>query len=66
MKVPTLHCSRWQVTISRKEQGGRYLQRDVKPTDIWESSHAKDIKLAEKLEKWTQEEMTKEGWVEEA
>lgn len=47
----------------KKEQSGLYLRRDVKPTTIWESSHAKNMQLAEKLEKWTEEEMTKDGWM---
>jgi len=48
------------------EQSGQYLQRDVKTTSFWQSSHAKNMKLAEKLEKWADEEMTKEGWVKTA
>jgi hypothetical protein len=47
----------------KREESGLYLQRDVKTTNFWQSSHAKDMKLAEKLEKWTDEEMTKESWV---
>jgi hypothetical protein len=47
----------------KREESGIYLQRDVKTTRVWQSSYAKDMKLADKLEKWTEEEMTKEGWV---
>ena len=47
----------------KQKESGLYLQRDVKTTSLWQSSYAKDVKLADKLEKWTEEEMTKEGWV---
>lgn len=47
----------------KREDSGLYLQRDAKTTSIWQSSHAKDMKLAETLERWTEGEMAKEGWV---
>jgi len=50
----------------KREESGFYLQWDVKITSIWQSSHAKDMKFADKLEKWTEEEMTKEGWLKTA
>ncbi len=49
-----------------REYSGLYLQRDVNTTSFWQSSHAKNMMLAEKLENWTEEEMTKEGWVKKA
>lgn len=47
----------------KREESGLYIRRDVKTTNLWQSSYAKDMKLADELEKWTEEEMTKEGWV---
>ena len=46
----------------KKEQSGTYFQRIAKPG--WESATAKDLKLAERLEMWTKEEMVKRGFVE--
>ncbi|KAI1291419.1 NAD(P)-binding protein [Xylaria venustula] len=48
----------------KAEQSGAYLeifQRFGEPK--WQSSAAKDGKLAERLEEWTGEVMAKEGWV---
>ncbi|TRX90670.1 hypothetical protein FHL15_008445 [Xylaria flabelliformis] len=48
----------------KAEQSGAYLeifQRFGEPR--WQSSAAKDGKLAERLEEWAREEMRKEGWV---
>jgi NAD(P)-dependent dehydrogenase (short-subunit alcohol dehydrogenase family) len=45
-----------------KEQSGTYFQRIAKPG--WQSSCAKDLELAAKLEEWTVEEMKKGGWIE--
>lgn len=48
----------------KAEQSGTYLeifQRCGEPR--WQSGAAKDEKLAEKLEEWTEEVMRKEGWV---
>ncbi|KAI1742354.1 hypothetical protein F4680DRAFT_30147 [Xylaria scruposa] len=48
----------------KAEQSGSYLeifQRFGEPK--WQSSAAKDKKLAERLDEWTREEMRKEGWV---
>ncbi|KAI0195271.1 hypothetical protein EV127DRAFT_508802 [Xylaria flabelliformis] len=48
----------------KAEQSGAYLeifQRFGEPR--WQSSAAKDEKLAERLEEWAREEMRKEGWV---
>lgn len=45
----------------KPQQSGTYMTRIVKPG--YESGKAKDLKLALKLEEWTQKEMEKEGWV---
>jgi hypothetical protein len=49
----------------KAEHSGKYFERVAKTGTwwVWESGYAKDMKLAEKLEKWTREEMVKEGWV---
>jgi NAD(P)-dependent dehydrogenase (short-subunit alcohol dehydrogenase family) len=47
----------------KKEQSGKYFERVAKSGTWWESKYAKDPHLAEKLEKWTREQMDKEGWV---
>lgn len=47
----------------KPEQSGTYCEifrRLSEPR--WQSSAAKDTKLAERLEEWTREEMRKEGW----
>lgn len=49
----------------KAEESGAYceiFQRLGEPR--WESSAAKDDKLAERLEEWTRETMKKEGWVQ--
>lgn len=46
----------------KKEDCGKYFQRIADPNG-WQSSMAKDEKLAEKLEEWTQQEMQKAGWI---
>lgn len=45
----------------KKEQCGSYFQRIAEAG--WQSCSAKDHKLAEKLEDWTEVLMKKEGWV---
>lgn len=48
----------------KAEQSGMYLEifhRFGEPW--WQSSAAKDVKLAERLEEWTEEVMKTEGWV---
>jgi len=45
----------------RAEQSGRYFERIAKKG--WESSYAKDLNLAAKLESWTEDLMKKEGWI---
>jgi NAD(P)-dependent dehydrogenase (short-subunit alcohol dehydrogenase family) len=48
----------------KAEQSGTYNEifgRFGEPT--WQSGAAKDLKLAERLEKWTEDVMRKEGWV---
>jgi NAD(P)-dependent dehydrogenase (short-subunit alcohol dehydrogenase family) len=48
----------------KAEQSGTYMEifrRCGEPT--WQSTAAKDEKLAERLEKWTGEVMRREGWV---
>jgi NAD(P)-dependent dehydrogenase (short-subunit alcohol dehydrogenase family) len=48
----------------KAEQSGKYFeifQRLVEPW--WQSGAAKDEKLAERLEEWTEEVMRKEGWI---
>jgi NAD(P)-dependent dehydrogenase (short-subunit alcohol dehydrogenase family) len=45
----------------KAEQSGTYFERIVKPG--WQSSSAKNMELAARLESWTEEEMKKEGWV---
>ncbi|KAF4631734.1 hypothetical protein G7Y89_g6394 [Cudoniella acicularis] len=45
----------------KKELSGTYFQRIAEAG--WQSGMAKNIKLAERLEEWTREEMKKEGWV---
>ncbi|KAH8895303.1 NAD(P)-binding protein [Thozetella sp. PMI_491] len=45
----------------KKEQSGTYFQRIAEAG--WESESAKNIDLAEKLERWTEEQMGKEGWL---
>ena len=44
------------------DQSGIYFERIAKPGTL-ESAKAKDLKIAERLEEWTQMEMTKQGWV---
>lgn len=46
----------------KKEQSGTYFERIAKAG--WQSPSAKSMVLAERLEKWTQERMKKEGWIE--
>ncbi|KAF4945900.1 hypothetical protein FSARC_14328 [Fusarium sarcochroum] len=49
----------------KAEQSGMYLEifhRCAEPW--WESSAAKDEQLAENLDKWTRDVMSKEGWVQ--
>ncbi|OAL43457.1 NAD(P)-binding protein [Pyrenochaeta sp. DS3sAY3a] len=48
----------------KRDEAGRYFQRIADPNG-WQSSLAKDLKLAKRLEKWTQDEMTKGGWTGE-
>jgi len=43
------------------EQSGKYFERVAKTGTWWESSQAKDMELAAKLEEWTKKEMGK--WV---
>jgi retinol dehydrogenase-12 len=45
----------------KREDCGKYWQRIADPNG-WQSGAAKDLELAERLEKWTKEEMTKKGW----
>ncbi|KAM0550582.1 hypothetical protein ACHAPJ_008840 [Fusarium lateritium] len=45
----------------KQSQSGTYFQRIAEAG--WQSCMAKDEALAEKLEKWTEEEMKKGGWV---
>lgn len=45
----------------KKEQCGGYFQRIAEAG--WQSGNAKNPKLAEKLEDWTEVLMKKEGWV---
>jgi NAD(P)-dependent dehydrogenase (short-subunit alcohol dehydrogenase family) len=47
----------------KKENCGAYFQRIADPNG-WQSSMAKDVGLANKLEVWTKEEMKKGGWIE--
>jgi retinol dehydrogenase-12 len=44
----------------KSEDCGKYWQRIADPNG-WESSSAKDLELAERLEEWTREEMKKKG-----
>ena len=46
----------------KKEQSGMYFERIAKAGS--QSSKAKDMVLAAKLEEWTKELMRKEGWVQ--
>lgn len=46
----------------RKDQSGTYFQRIAEAG--WQSSLAKDMALAAKLEEWTRETMRTEGWIE--
>jgi hypothetical protein len=51
----------------KPEQSGEYFVRVAKTRKesmmAWETGQAKDLKLAERLDKWTREKMTQEGWV---
>lgn len=47
----------------KREDCGKYWQRIADPNG-WQSGCAKDLELAEKLEKWTLAEMRRGGWVE--
>lgn len=47
--------------LMKKEQSGTYFERIAKAG--WQSSAAKNMVLAAKLEDWTKNEMEKEGWV---
>ena len=47
--------------MMKKEQSGTYFQRIA--TSGWQSSAAKDMVLAAKLEDWTKEEMKKKGGI---
>jgi hypothetical protein len=49
----------------KKEQSGKYFERVAKSGTWWESQYAKDLHLAEKLEKLTREQMDKEGLVKD-
>lgn len=46
--------------MMKKEQSGTYFERIAKAG--WQSSAAKDMVLAAKLDDWTKKEMEKEGW----
>ncbi|KAH3939649.1 hypothetical protein HBH70_224930 [Parastagonospora nodorum] len=46
----------------KREDCGKYWQRLADPNG-WQSSAAKDLELAERLEEWTKKEMTKGGWL---
>jgi NAD(P)-dependent dehydrogenase (short-subunit alcohol dehydrogenase family) len=45
----------------KAKQSGAYFERIAKAG--WQSSSAKNMDLAAKLQSWTEEEMRKEGWV---
>lgn len=45
----------------KKEQSGTYFERIAKKGS--QSANAKNMELAERLEKWTNEQMVKEEWV---
>jgi NAD(P)-dependent dehydrogenase (short-subunit alcohol dehydrogenase family) len=47
--------------LMKREQSGTYFERIAKAG--WQSSAAKDMALAAKLDDWTKNEMQKEGWV---
>ncbi len=47
----------------KQEQSGKYFERVAKSG--LQSCQAKDMNLADQLEKWTSKEMAKEGWVKE-
>lgn len=44
-----------------KEDSGAYFQRIADPNG-WQSSLAKDLSLATRLEEWTKEQMERQGW----
>jgi hypothetical protein len=46
----------------KREDCGKYWQRFADPNG-WQSSSAKDMELAKKLEIWTKNEMEKGGWM---
>jgi NAD(P)-dependent dehydrogenase (short-subunit alcohol dehydrogenase family) len=46
----------------KREDCGKYWQRFADPNG-WQSSSAKDMELAKKLESWTKNEMEKGGWM---
>lgn len=46
----------------KREDCGKYWQRLADPNG-WQSSAAKDLGLAERLEEWTKKEMIKGGWL---
>lgn len=48
----------------RREESGAYFQRLADPCG-WKSKDAKDPALAERLDKWTREEMGRKGFIEE-
>jgi NAD(P)-dependent dehydrogenase (short-subunit alcohol dehydrogenase family) len=45
-----------------KKQSGTYFQRIAEPG--WQSKTAKNMALANKLDEWTKDLMTREGWVD--
>jgi retinol dehydrogenase-12 len=57
----SLHCVAG--SEMKKEESGAYFQRIADPKG-WQSGMATDAELAERLERWTGEEMRRRSWVE--